>query len=435
MEIVIVAIVVLAVVLVALFLIQRRRRANSEVLPPPELGDPVDYTSLPYEEPTTWSDRFRNASPATKLLIVLLPLVAIISLGVIFATLQSGGESASAEPTPEPVSLTVTDATLASPTKILVRGTTNLRDGSQVTASLLEDGQPIDWAIADTTKGSVNNGRVQISMERRENAPATSNTKAYSVVLNAADAGGGNVASTPVAFTPSGPYAASFFSASAATGPTTAPTTAPTNTVQPTTAPTQAPAEPTAALTPEPDATGVLTATVRNGGNVRTQPNLSGEVLDQNNAFETVELLEKTADGLWYRMTNPRDITGWFSASLLTIDQEVASKVPVQGAAVPTAVVGSAPPTPAATTATPQATFEPSGLVGLVRNGGNVRAQPNLSGRFLDQNNAGEPVQLLEKTADGRWYRMTNIRSVTGWFSASLLTIDSDIAAQVPVAR
>src|SRR3712207_3594778 len=91
MEILLVFIVVLAVVFVGLILIQRRRRASSEVLPPPELGQPVDYTSLPYQEPTSWSDRFRNASPAAKLLIVLLPLVAIISIVVLFQVLQPSG--------------------------------------------------------------------------------------------------------------------------------------------------------------------------------------------------------------------------------------------------------------------------------------------------------------------------------------------------------
>src|SRR5918912_2430732 len=90
----IVAVILLGLIL---FLIMRnRRRANaSDVLPPPELSDPVDYTSLPYEEPTTWSDRFRKASPATKALLFLLPLALIVILAIVyFGFLQTGPTTA-----------------------------------------------------------------------------------------------------------------------------------------------------------------------------------------------------------------------------------------------------------------------------------------------------------------------------------------------------
>jgi len=87
-------------------------------------------------------------------------------------------------------------------------------------------------------------------------------------------------------------------------------------------------AAPTGAVKYDLNTTG-LSASVFNGGNVRETPSLGGKVLDQINAGETVRLLGKTADGRWYKLSNPRNITGWVSATLLTIDAQTAAKVPV----------------------------------------------------------------------------------------------------------
>src|SRR5262249_60558934 len=75
-----------------------------------------------------------------------------------------------------------------------------------------------------------------------------------------------------------------------------------------------------------------------------------------------------------------------------------------------------------------------TGLTATVFNGGNVRERP-VTGKPLDQINAGEKVRLLAKTSDGGWYQITNIRDVTGWVSVTLLTIDPAVAKQVPVAK
>ena len=81
----------------------------------------------------------------------------------------------------------------------------------------------------------------------------------------------------------------------------------------------------------EPVAPGISVplATVFNGGNVRAQPNIEGEVLDQIHARESVRLLAKTADARWYRIVNPRDLVGWVSATLLKIDPALVEAVPV----------------------------------------------------------------------------------------------------------
>jgi hypothetical protein len=76
---------------------------------------------------------------------------------------------------------------------------------------------------------------------------------------------------------------------------------------------------------------GGLTARVANGGNVREAPNLSSKVLDQVHASEAVQLLEKTKDGAWYKITYARNnatITGWVSKTLLTIDPAIEQQVP-----------------------------------------------------------------------------------------------------------
>jgi hypothetical protein len=80
-------------------------------------------------------------------------------------------------------------------------------------------------------------------------------------------------------------------------------------------------------------------------------------------------------------------------------------------------------------TATPE-----GALIATVFNGGNVREVP-VSGRPLDQINAGEIVQLLEKSEDANWFKITYARNgntITGWVSRTLLTIDPAVEQQVP---
>jgi hypothetical protein len=81
---------------------------------------------------------------------------------------------------------------------------------------------------------------------------------------------------------------------------------------------------------PTPTPEGALLATVFNGGNVREAP-VNGRPLDQINAGETVQLLEKTRDGGWFKVTYARNgapITGWVSRTLLRIDPAIEQQVP-----------------------------------------------------------------------------------------------------------
>lgn len=89
----------------------------------------------------------------------------------------------------------------------------------------------------------------------------------------------------------------------------------------------------------------------------------------------------------------------------------------------------------AARAATATAQQQPAVLTASVTNGGNVRQAP-VDGAPLDQVSAGEVVQLLEKNADGTWYKITYTRAgqapIIGWISKTLLQIDPAVEQQVP---
>jgi hypothetical protein len=80
----------------------------------------------------------------------------------------------------------------------------------------------------------------------------------------------------------------------------------------------------------------------------------------------------------------------------------------------------------------------PEGLLtATVFNGGNVREAP-INGQALDQVNAGERVQLLMKNDAGSWFKISygrGSRTITGWVSKTLLTIDPAVEQQVPIGQ
>src|SRR6188474_3269095 len=135
--VVIAIIVVVLLVLIAIpVLLRRRRAAREEVLPPPELGQSIDYTSLPYEEPTSLGDRLREAPIGVKLLLALVPIVVIVAAVVLWLTFfntPGGGTAVVPTPTPPP---TITDviATVVRSNQIVVEADTNLPDTTQVSA-------------------------------------------------------------------------------------------------------------------------------------------------------------------------------------------------------------------------------------------------------------------------------------------------------------
>jgi hypothetical protein len=404
--IVLAVVVVVLLILIAIpVLIRRRRAGQEELLPPPELGQAVDYTSLPFEEPTSLGDRLREAPIGVKLLLALVPIVVIVAAVVLWLTFfNNPGGSTAVVPTPTPQpTLTNVRATLASASRIVVEAETNLPDETIVTAAMKEGDQDFPWFSTDRASGQVTDGRVSITLERAQNAPTPKRDSGQTITLHAT-VGDQVVSSEAVKLTVPSIYTAEFFR-DIAVAPTAAPTAAPTI------APTSAPAEPTTLVEPTATPAVTLTATVFNGGNIRQEPQVGNNVLGQLHAGEVVTLLERSNDSTWYRVKAP-EAEGWVSATLLTIDPEVAKQV---------------------STATPPET----GLSASVFNGGNVRERP-VTGKPLDQINAGETVQLLAKTSDGGWYQITYTRDgkpITGWVSVTLLTIDPAVAKQVPVAN
>ncbi|HWQ14846.1 MAG TPA: SH3 domain-containing protein [Roseiflexaceae bacterium] len=505
--IVLAAIVIVLVVAVLVLVLIRRRRA-AEALPPPEIGETIDYTSLPFEEPTSLGDRFRNASPAVKVLAVLVPLVVIGVIAALALTFfQSGGAGDGTAVLPPPT-ITNVSAEVAGAGKIVVRADTTLPDGAAVSATMKQGDQDFPWFDPDTAVATANAGKITLTLERRQGAPTPQQGQEYRVALVSTLPDGSLVTSDPVPVTVLPTFAADFFQ-TAAPQPTAAPTDVP-----PTVTAEQATATPAPEATPTVEATAPLTATVRNGGNIRREPNrqgevlgqvsagevveliarspdgqwyllrateaegwvsatllavpedvaaqvpqevpasaptarvfnggnvraapnLQGEVLDQIHAGETVQLLARTENGTWFLIINPRQITGWVSATLLEVALEDRRALPVSSDPVATPLPATrealpGPPTPAPVT--PEAAPPSTGLTAIVFNGGNVRAAPNLQGEVLDQIHARETVQLLAKTADGNWYQITNVRGVTGWVNRTLLTVDPEVARRVPVA-
>jgi SH3-like domain-containing protein len=407
--IVLAVVVVVLLILIAIPVLIRRRRAGQEdLLPPPELGQAVDYTSLPYEEPTSFGDRLREAPVGVKLLLALVPIAVIVAAVVLWLTFFNTPGGGTAElPTAMPApTITNVKATVVRSTQIVVEADTNLPDTTQISAAMKESDQDFAWFNKDAIDARISDGRISVVLEKSKDAPKPTSTQEQFVTL-IATVGDQVVSSEPAKVTVPALYKADFYGDTAAVQPTAAaPTAVPT-----VAAPTSAPAEPTAQPEPTTAPAATLTATVFNGGNIRKAPRVSNDkadVLGQLHAGEVVTLLERSNDSAWYRVQAP-EAEGWVSATLLTIDPEVAKQV---SAAAPAS----------------------TGLSATVFNGGNVRERP-VTGKPLDQINAGETVQLLAKTSDGGWYQITNIRNITGWVSRTLLTVDPAVAQQVPIAK
>jgi uncharacterized protein YgiM (DUF1202 family) len=479
------------VIAVVIVVIIRRRRAQSSTdgVMPIDIGQPVDYTSMTVEEPTNLVDRFRNLSPAMRALALLVPLILIGGL-IVLAMGMSNPGSANEPPLAPQVpaaELAITRAEVVGTGKIVVVGTTNLPNDAQVSVLMKEDGQEYFWFDTATAISRPNSGQLLLTLDRLNDAPIPTQDREYTITL--ITVGGSSVSSPPVKLNVLEPFKADFYQliAEVATAEPE-PTAEAAATSEPVPEPTSAipgtepvatvigggkiRSEPSvqgsevgqiakgdnvtliartedgawfrvragdnegwvsstllevapdiAANVPTPQPASTLNTTVFNGGNVRAEPSLDANVLDQINAGESVQLLEKSSNEQWYKITNVRGVTGWVNRTLLNLSVELTRAVPTTGSGGSTIV---------------QPTSEPgasTGLTATVFNGGNVRSAPNRDGQVLDQINARETVQLLAKNADGTWYQITNTRGITGWVSVTLLTIDADLASKVPVAK
>lgn len=355
---VLIGLVVVLLVGAALVII-RRRAASSDDMPLPDIGEPVDYTSIPTEEPKSLTDqldslrdRFDNIPLPAKIAMFAAPLVVIglVILVVVFRSfVPSNPQAILPPPTPTPLpSITVNKADLVNPNTIRVEARTTFPDGTEVHIDLLAGGEPFAWYDPAEGVVKVASGRVEARLNKAPNAPKPSADVTYTIRLHATTADGQAVQQDQELDIPE-LHRAAFFQIQPASNPPVSdePTPEPTPTMeQPAEEPTPEPTvEPTVAPSSE------LVATVANGGNVRGVP--GGEpIIDQVNANETVVLLQKNATGEWYQLRNERNNVGWVHHSLLTIDPAVAEQVPVEGTAdVPVPTLPA--PTEAATVAPP----------------------------------------------------------------------------------
>lgn len=395
-------IVVVVVVLVIVGLLARRRR--SQQAPPGEpgagsLGGPIDYTSLPIDdEPSGWRDRFARLSLAGKILAVLVPILGVLGLLALILTLLPSSTPTASIPTTVSISLAVTDAAVirADPLTLSIDVEATGLDGAEVTVELLEDGQPFAWLNPEQSRGLVRRNRVEIQAQRAEGAPTPTEGRRYSVIARGP---GGDASAEAELLVPAVNRIAETFYGRTAAAPTAAPTTAPTAAPQSTAA---------AAATPEPAATAAPAlptgpeASVGNGGNVRRLPIVAADnVIGGINAGEPVQLIARTPNGEWYRIRSVRDELGWVSVTLIQVPAD--AQIPV------------AP-------------------IVTVFSNGPLFERPDQSSTELDRVNQDEVVELAQRSADGAWYQVTNVRNISGWVLAELLGIPDEVAQSVPVA-
>jgi flagellar FliL protein len=396
-------IVGLIIILLVVILIRRRRAAQPSIqLPPAPPATSIDYTAVPLEEPQSWQDRLRNLSLAAKILFVLVPILLCMSVGVLVLSLTNRSTAApppTPTPSPIPISLTIEDATVvrAEPPTITVRfRTTGLPDDTKFVVTLYADNQPLKWIDPERTINVRNNG-FEVRAPKLTDGDPTPEGPRYTVVVSLPD--GSLSAEAELRVPPR--FAAAFYGTVAANPtPTPQPTATNTPVAQATPAPT-----PTPTIAPTPTLVAVQQVTVTNGGNVRKLPFTGiNNVIGGVNAGEQVQIIARTPNALWYYVRTVRDEVGWVSASLLAVTDLIAAETPV--ANIVTVFV--------------------SGPVYLAADPASAQ---------IDRVERNEVVELLERTADGMWYKVLNVREREGWVQANLLGIPDDVAAQVPVVR
>lgn len=402
-----IGLIIAAIIALVVVVMLARRLRNSRTPTPGELSPglegPVDYTALPLEEePRGWRERFARLSLAGKILAILVPLLAILGLLVLVLTLLPPAQPTVSTQPPVPVTLTVQDAAVvrAEPMTVdLNVATTGLDDGAAVTAEMFEDGEPFAWLNPEQARGTVRRDRAEFQVQRAEGAPTPTEGRRYTIVVRGPDGVASGEAELTIPAI-SG-IAESFYGREAvAVEPTAAPAT-------PTARPTTAPA-PTTAATAEPTATPVPAlpegppAAVSNGGNLRALPIIANDnVIGGVNAGEQVQLIARTPNGQWFNVRTVRDELGWVSASLINVPGDAA--VPV------------------------------ANVVTVFANGP-VYESADPASTEVDRVNQDEVVVLLQRTAAGDWYQVTNVRTIDGWVQAALLGIPDEVAAAVPVA-
>lgn len=412
------------------YLVYRQRRSANMDLPPPDIGELVDYTSEPLEEPQTWQDRLKQLSLPGRILLLAVPVVLVLACIAIGLFALPANEPANVPPTPVP-ELTITEAVLINARTInVIAETTNVANGSEVRFELREeDGDVFPWYLNSEAMGEVESGRITMRVGRDPGGPMGEEGETYRVVLSVDT--GLQVLEQERELQVPDLFRNDFYGAPPTPTPTTAPTAGPTITPTATVPPTAAPAEPT------PTTPAGIQVVVGNGGNVRAEPTVGSPVVGQITLGETVQVFAKTPDEAWFQVQTTDNVVGWTSVLALGPDAAIIPQIPLEGAQAPApAPAPEAPPddAPPVPEAPPDDAISLTDFTAVVFNGGRLRQAPDFNAALAGQDiNAGETVELLARTSDGVWYKVRTIREETGWTHNTLLTIPPDIATQVPV--
>jgi hypothetical protein len=170
------------------------------------------------------------------------------------------------------------------------------------------------------------------------------------------------------------------------------------------------PPPPPATPTPQP---GPPSLVVGAQATMLISPTLGTAIIGTPAQGATYEPLMRTPDSQFF-LVQEGDVVGWLPAGQVTIEQAQAERIAVT---------------------TPAVAADAGPLTASVGNGGNIRYRPSVqTGTVLGQMHAHQTVTLKQRTADGQWFRVV-APAAEGWVSVSLLTIDPQIAASVPVAQ
>lgn len=377
----------------------RRKKVPDELSLPADYV-PTDYTSLPPEEP-----KKRGINPLALGLLLLLVLGAIAAA---YFLLPKNQEVATPPPPATTMEFSKTRM-IVSENKLTtqIEASTNAPDGSEVTATLLENDVPFEFFDAEAAKQTVTAGQVKFAVPESNAHEKGRRSAKYTVQLTAALPNGTTkVFSAPLEINPGA--LSRFLGEDQAGGAVDEPT--PTTQVVPTTPPEAPTTAPTSAPTPNPIDVApvpVPDVVISKAGIVYTTPYgpalRRGDVVQGQIATIVVKL--PISDETWYLAVVPATgVAGWINSNIIDLPPSDVARI--------TTVTGEAP-------------------YAVVFNGGNVRATPG--GNVVTQINAGQNVRLVGRLADSSWFQIES-SSGNGWVIASLLTVNPNVLETIPVS-
>ncbi|NWG18533.1 MAG: SH3 domain-containing protein [Chloroflexi bacterium] len=165
-------------------------------------------------------------------------------------------------------------------------------------------------------------------------------------------------------------------------------------------------------VSPPTSATGTVVTAFRL--NVRSAPNVEGNILVKINRGETYPVIGRNADSTWWQL-NVNGTPGWVFGRFLDVSNP--SVVPVTDQAE--SPLDNQPPA-TGFSATPVATV-------------NIRSGPSTQNAILGQIARGISVPVVGRTANYAWWQV-NYGGITGWVSARFAPLDGTASADaIPI--